>query len=49
MAELRALAEKPDSEIDYSEVPPMTDEELGRMITKEEFMLRKQQRQPVAL
>jgi hypothetical protein len=25
-AELKALAERPDSEIDYSEIPPLTDE-----------------------
>ena len=31
MAELRALSERPDSEIDFSDIPPMTEEQLERM------------------
>jgi len=30
-AELLALAERPDEEIDYSDIPELTDEELERM------------------
>jgi hypothetical protein len=30
-AELRSLAQRPDSEIDYSDIPPATDEQLTRM------------------
>lgn len=31
MARLNALAEMPDEDIDYSDIPPLTDEELARM------------------
>jgi hypothetical protein len=34
-AELRALAERPDSEIDYSDIPKVTD--FSRFMTVEEF------------
>jgi uncharacterized protein YfaQ (DUF2300 family) len=29
-AELRALAERPDSEIDYSDIPPTTEEQWAK-------------------
>ena len=31
IAELEALAKMTDDEIDYSDIPPLTDEELARM------------------
>jgi len=31
-ANLRALAARPDSEIDYSDIPPMTDEQLKNAV-----------------
>jgi len=31
-AELRALAELPDDQIDTSDLPPLTDEQLARMV-----------------
>ncbi len=34
---LRRLAEMPDSEIDYSDIPPATPEQLARMIPAPEF------------
>ena len=34
---LRHLAEMPDSEIDYSDIPPATPEQLARMVPAPEF------------
>jgi uncharacterized protein (DUF4415 family) len=33
-AELRALAEMPDSEIDYSDIPQLTEEELEQFVPR---------------
>jgi hypothetical protein len=38
IARLQALAEMPDSEIDCSDAPEMTDEELARMLPWDEAM-----------
>jgi uncharacterized protein (DUF4415 family) len=32
LARLDRLAARPDSEIDYSDIPPLTDEELAEMV-----------------
>ncbi len=42
MAELEALMKMSDDEIDYSDIPPLTDEELARM---KPARLRKQKMQ----
>jgi hypothetical protein len=34
---LRRLAEQPDAEIDYSDLPPATPEQLARMLPAREF------------
>ena len=34
---LRRLADMPDSEIDYSDIPPATPEQLARMVPAPEF------------
>jgi ribosomal protein S21 len=51
LARLNALANMPDSEIDYSEIPPMTEEELARMRPFREVMaeLRAQKKQAAAI
>ena len=42
---LQALAERPDSEIDYSDIPPMSDEELaGFMPWQEAERIRAERR-----
>jgi uncharacterized protein (DUF4415 family) len=33
-AELRALAARPDSEIDYRDIPPLTDEQLEEFVPR---------------
>ena len=37
-AELRALALRPDSEIDTSDIPELTDEQLARMRPRREIL-----------
>jgi len=36
-ARLRALAERPDSEIDYSDIPKMTEDDWARMVRVSDF------------
>jgi hypothetical protein len=38
---LARLAEKPDSEIDFSDIPPLTDQQLAEMVR---FRRRREQR-----
>lgn len=36
-AELKRLRQIPDSEINYSDIPPLTDDELASMVRRNEF------------
>jgi uncharacterized protein (DUF4415 family) len=38
LARLKRLAAMPDSEIDYSDIPRMTEEQLGRMLPLREYL-----------
>jgi len=41
-AELRALAERPESEIDYSEIPEWTEEQWERSVRMSDFPSRRE-------
>ena len=49
IARLKRLAQKPDSEIDTSELPEMTDEELARMIPLREWFDIRRKKEPISV